>query len=108
MSNDLFNHIFRISDDQCTLWTTLSVKACTCHRSPSSLLPNLSHGMSVAWIEIIDCLLRRLCYIALRMYAYLQLVGCMSSSPPCLLVAIDKWPEAVRFAANDCNHQGES
>src|ERR671911_939804 len=32
----------------------------------------------------------------------------MASSPPSLPVEIDKWPEAARFAAYDCDHQRES
>jgi hypothetical protein len=32
----------------------------------------------------------------------------MACSPPSFSVEIDKWPEVARFAAYDCDHQGES
>src|SRR5215218_841054 len=32
----------------------------------------------------------------------------MAGSPPSLSVEIDEWAEVARFAAYDCDHQGES
>src|SRR5438270_3879961 len=101
---DLFRDGLRISDNQRSGRSEQGVEMCASDWRPAALLPDLRKTSRITGKEFV-C--RRRCTvgdIAQRMNANLELIWRVSGAQTGVMVAVDQWPEAVRFSADDRHH----
>src|SRR5438132_7676454 len=100
---DLFRHSLRIADDERTGRSKLGVKMCASDWRPAAFLPDLRKTSRITGKEFVCRFRCAVGHIAQRMNADLELIWRMSGAQPRVAIAVDQWPEAVRFPADDRN-----
>src|SRR6266404_4989216 len=78
---------------------------CASDWRPAAFLPDLRKTSRITGKEFVCRLCRTVGDIAQRMNADLELIWRVSRPQPRFTVAVDQWPETVRFPADDRNHQ---
>src|SRR6266516_3020192 len=101
---DLFRDGFRISYEQRSGRSELGVEVRASHWWPSALPANLSEALRIAGKKLVFGRRRTVGDIAQRMNANLELIWRVSRAQPRVTVAVDQWPEIVRFPADDRDH----
>src|SRR5437762_3760780 len=78
---------------------------CASDWRPAAFLPDLRKTSRITGKEFVCRFRCTVGDIAQRMNADLELIWSVSGAQTGVTVAIDQWPEAVRFPADDRNHQ---
>src|SRR5438270_6102408 len=98
---DLFRDSLRISYEQRSGRSEQGVEMCASDWRPAAFLPNLRKTSRITGKEFVCSLCRTVGDIAQRMNADLELIWRMSRAQTSVTVAVDQWPERVRFPADD-------
>src|SRR5207253_9334821 len=101
---DLFHDSLRISDNERAGRSEQGVEMCASDWRPAAFLPDLRKTSRITGKEFVCRFRCTVGDIAQRMNAHLELIWRMAGAQTSLAVAVDQWPEAVRFAADDRNH----
>src|SRR2546426_7887013 len=101
---DFFRDSLRISYEQRSGRSEQGVEMCASDWRPAAFLPDLRKTSRITWKEFVCRLCRTVGNISQRMNANLELIRRASRAQPRFTVAVDQWPEAVRFSADDRNH----
>src|SRR6266487_1759442 len=101
---DLFRDSLRISDNECSGRSKQGVEMCASDWRPAAFLPDLRKTSRITGKEFVCRFRCTVGDITQRMNADLELIWRVSGAQTGVTVAVDQWPEAVRFAADDGNH----
>src|SRR5437764_10858936 len=101
---DLFRDRLRISYEQRSSRSEQGVEMCASDWRPAAFLPDLRKTSRITGKEVVCRLCRTVGDIAQRMNTHLELIWRVSRAQTRVTVAVDQWPEAVRFPADDGNH----
>src|SRR5207247_8777309 len=105
---DLFRDSLRISDNERAGRSEQRVEMCASDWRPAAFLPDLRKTSRITRKEFVCRFRCTVGDIAQRMNADLELIWRVSRAQPRVTVAVDQRPEAVRFPADDRNHQWET
>src|SRR5438552_17339047 len=102
---DLFRHGLRISDNERSGRSEQGVEMCASDWRPAAFLPDLRKTSRITGKEFVCGFRCTVGDIAQRMNANLELIWRVSRAQPRVTVAVDQWPQAARFAADDRDPQ---
>src|SRR5579859_1427578 len=95
---------FGIADQQRTGGSAQSIKLCPRSWRPAAFLANLGKGMCISRIKVLCGLLRGVSQEADGVKAHDEFLCGVADTTPSLAIKVDKWPEALGFAANNGHH----
>src|SRR5436190_4685009 len=101
---DLFRDSLRISDNERSGRSEQGVEMRASDWRPAAFPANLSEALRITGKEFVCRFRCTVGDIAQRMDANLELIWRVSRAQPRFTVAVDQWPEAVRFPADDGDH----
>src|SRR5947208_3257532 len=101
---DLFRDSLRISDNERSGRSEQGVEMCASDWRPAAFPANLGKTSRITGKEFVCRFRCTVGDIAQRMNANLELIWRVSCAQTRFMVAVDQWPETVRFAADDRNH----
>src|ERR1700730_11094532 len=96
---------FDVADEQRAFRSAQRVKLRPCSWRPSPFLANFGEGVGVAGEKSVRGFLGGIAEKSNHVQTDFQLFGFVSAANACFTVKIDERPEAVRFAADDGNHE---